>query len=177
MNVDLTEDDFYNIYNLPFYTTIEVKLRSFKFKLSHFYYFTNKKLHEIGRKASPNCTFCEETEETILHLFVECPYIQGVWETAQNIISMLDPQLNRLQKLEKVLGMFKIIDNKKYSIINHVILQTQYHIHICRSKDMMPSHAGLMSAISDTEYLEKQIALKRGKLQAHEKKWQFLSQN
>ena len=75
-NLDLSQSDFEKIYTLPFSCSIESKLRSFQFKINHYYYFTNQKLHRIKIKDDPNCTFCKTTPETIKHLFVECPKVK-----------------------------------------------------------------------------------------------------
>ena len=52
--------------------TIETQLRSSYFKLFHKAICTNQFLHRIGRIDSPNCYFCNNLPETILHLFCEC---------------------------------------------------------------------------------------------------------
>ena len=62
-----------------FKCTIETQLRSFYFKLFHKAICTNQFLHRIGRTDSPNCYFCYDLPETILHLFCECEQFPLFW--------------------------------------------------------------------------------------------------
>ena len=66
------EVDWNYIYNAIFKCTIETQLRYFYFK--HFYkaICTYQYLNRIGATDSPNCYFCNNLPETILHLFCEC---------------------------------------------------------------------------------------------------------
>ena len=54
---------------------------------------------------------------------------------------------------------------------NHILMTSKHHIHMCKYKNTIPTVASLMKSISDTEYLERQIALSKHKMLSHEKKW------
>ena len=65
------------VYELPFKTTIENKLRSFQFKLVHNILPTNQPTPwKMNVKSSPKCKHCEAPCETISHIFYECPAIK-----------------------------------------------------------------------------------------------------
>ena len=51
--IHLDDNDWISIYCIPFWATVEVKLRSFQISINHFYYFTNEKLHLIGLSNAP----------------------------------------------------------------------------------------------------------------------------
>ena len=59
-------------------------------------------------------------------------------------------------------------------IINHVLTVIKYFIHLCRHKDSQPTVSGLKARILYTEYLERQIATRKNKLDYHDQKWQGL---
>ena len=47
------------VYSLPFCTTLESKIREFRYKILNCIVFTNVKLG-LGLADSPRCTFCQE---------------------------------------------------------------------------------------------------------------------
>ena len=73
----LSEDDvirnleinWENTYRLPFLCTTETKLRVFQFKFLHRRIATNDFLHKIGIRQVDSCSFCDNTTETLVHLF------------------------------------------------------------------------------------------------------------
>lgn len=58
--------------------TIPPKIKMFLWKLKHEAVPVNARLHARQIIPSPKCTFCDE-EETILHLFFQCPFAVQVW--------------------------------------------------------------------------------------------------
>ena len=57
-----------NIYRLPFYCTQNTKLQLFQYCINHHILVTNKFLFKTGKSDSQMCTFCDTSEESILHL-------------------------------------------------------------------------------------------------------------
>ena len=51
-----------------------------QYKIIHRMISTNKKLYLYGIKDSNKCEKCEEEEETITHLFCDCP---KTWDTSR----------------------------------------------------------------------------------------------
>ena len=168
LSLELTLDEWESIYKLPFLTTIESKLRALQFKINHNIYFTNKRLHIIHISDTPLCTFCKEHTETIEHLFVTCPHVTSLWNL---VCSVLDKtySIRALNTADKILGMFQRIDQPEYDIINHLIISIKYYIHICRHRNNLPNRTDLMEKIKDTAQIEKRIAVRKGKLEIHEK--------
>ena len=80
LSQELNEDDWENIYRLPFLATIESKLRSFQFKINHNIYFTNKKLNDLNMIESDKCDFCKTEIETLEHLFSACVHVSPLWD-------------------------------------------------------------------------------------------------
>ena len=167
---NLTDDEWENIYCLPFLTTIESKLRIFQISINHFYYFTNERLVKSKIKESPACSFCNASNETIVHLFIECSHVAPLWTFFHNIFQRIEP-IGNLTNFQKLFGLHDKMREGNHDLINHIILTIKYYIHLCRTKKdkpIKPSLSGLKKRISYTEYLEKQIATKKQKLEAHE---------
>ena len=61
------------------------------FKILHNILFTNDKLHKFGLIESPLCTLCGTETESLFHLCIACPVVNGLWNKI-------------IQKLSKHLG-------------------------------------------------------------------------
>ena len=73
--------------------------------------------------------------------------------------------------LQKTFGFYQSTYATNFEISNHILMTAKHHIHMCKYKKTIPTVASLMKSISDTEYLERQIALSKHKMLSHEKKW------
>ena len=85
----INQEDFENIYKLPFLVTIDSKTRAFQFKINHNIYYTNKKLYQIKYKESPKCSFCKEHDETLKHLFIDCTFVKPLWNSLQCLLKYI----------------------------------------------------------------------------------------
>ena len=69
------------------------------------------------------------------------------------------------------MGIYTEVENNDFDIVNHLILTTNYYIHLTRIQESQPRLGDLKRKLLDTEYLERQIAINKGKLEIHERKW------
>ena len=158
-------------YELPFRTTIYTKLRSFQFKVIHNILYTNEKLHRIGKKNSPQCSFCEQHPETLAHLLAECTKVKPIWEKIAQ--EMLPPfGITKLCTKDIILGIK--LDEKQNNIINHIILETKYYIYVCKLEESQPTYNRIKNRLKITESVERKIAYRKDRLLQHNHKWHHL---
>jgi len=79
-------EDWKSIYCIPFKVTTENKLRSFQYQILRRSLVTNKFLYMCKIIESGNCSFCNNYEETIEHLFYECHYVLRFWLDIMRIL-------------------------------------------------------------------------------------------
>ena len=79
--------DWRSSYSLAFLYTGKSKLRTFQFKFLHRRIATNSYLFKIGIASDNLCSFCKERNETILHLFWECTFVQAFWNEIKQWMS------------------------------------------------------------------------------------------
>ena len=129
------------------------------------------------KSETPCCYFCrnenEPPIETIDHLFIHCPHIKPLWDYAESVINNLDVTY-QLRDCTKILGIFDRKDDDITLAINHLLISIKYFIHISKFKECVPHIAGFKRFIRNTEYLERQVAVKRQKLATHIEKWSYL---
>jgi hypothetical protein len=70
--LDLEETKLREIFKLPFIVTQNTKLKWLQYRINQRIPGTNKFLYKIKVKDNDFCTFCQEDEETIEHLFWNC---------------------------------------------------------------------------------------------------------
>ena len=90
--VDVENLDWESTYPLPSigYVHLSMKLRNFQFKFLHRRIATNSFLFKIQLSESNLCCFCQSAQETLLHLFWECPITEAFWNSVQQFLVSVD---------------------------------------------------------------------------------------
>ena len=75
-------------FHLPVRVANEPYLRSFHYKVLNSIVFTNDRWCKIGYISDPNCTFCHQITESILHILFGCSFSNLFWhEVNEKILS------------------------------------------------------------------------------------------
>ena len=83
------------------------------------------------------CSFCNTCEETLQHLFFECPKIKPLMKRISEIIRNLD---RRLLINEQILLLGSVEPNLK---LDNLLLELKIYLYKCRNKQIMPALLGL----------------------------------
>ena len=108
-------------FTLLYRSSIDNKMRNFQFQLIHRKIATQIFLYKIGISTSSMCTFCENHEQTLSHLFVNCEKVRSFW----NVISVWFKEKNIRNVLftDEECFFGTLIINKKKSSIQLLFLQ------------------------------------------------------
>ena len=149
-----------------YHTTNVARIRSFQYRLLQSAIVTNKQLFKWKIKDNPLCTFCQEEEETILHLFVDCSKVKHLWD---QIKKLLESEYESSPKLDRA----SIILNKinKSDIGGFIVLLTKMYIYRKRCQNEGLNFIELKQFIDFTRNKEKYIAIKNNNIVKHDKKW------
>ena len=158
--------DFMNIYKV----TNVAKFRSFQYRLLHRAIITNIQLFNWGIKSHNLCSFCLKEEETLGHLFVECPIIKELWRKIYVYIR------EEYCTTEISMSASNVIKNKlvekKGHVINFICLISKQYIYAQRCLGRDVSFPALKAYIMRIKSIEKYIAQKNGKMRVHKMKWE-----
>ena len=129
VNLDITADDLVSTIRYGWKTTNSPKLCSFHYRIITWSIITNMHLFYYKISDSKLCTFCNQAEETVLHLFVHCKegqhLIAWVVEVAGKIAHCrVNVQNVLLSQLHENLG----------HPTNTLILLYKYFVYIRRCK-------------------------------------------
>ena len=156
-------------YHICFRTVQDNYLIWLQYRILHRILGTNYYTHKLKITNSPQCNICKESEETIVHLFCECPKIITLWE---NITTWIRNKLNitiTLSSLEIILGYQH--RNNYMKPLNTIILVTKAYIFWCTQKNKDPIIADLLTRIETTYTEQNTIALKTNKINEFNKAW------
>ena len=76
---NLDDNDWGNIYMLPFNLRITNQAIELNYKVIHNYVASNNLLYKIGAQVSPRCNFCHLYNQTTQHLFYDCLVVKNFW--------------------------------------------------------------------------------------------------
>ena len=150
-----------------FKSTIDTRLRSFFIKLFYRAIALNDFLFKIKRKDSPLCSFCNNSPETFLHLFISCPRIQSLWQKTVDLVNQKEKKNIIFSDFERIFGF------KGDSLISYIFLSLKYFIYLCKFQNKIPDFACFKPYLVSNKDIEYRIAKKKGKLSAHFRKWRF----
>lgn len=74
---NITATQWEKIFQAPFRSVRDSKLQYFQFRFLHRIIGTNHYRHKMGQIDNPRCHFCGRYDETLLHLFWDCPIISN----------------------------------------------------------------------------------------------------
>ena len=63
---------------------LDTNLREFQFKILHRILTTNYSLYKMSLIPSPVCSFCDNNDESLRHLFVHCSFVSTFWDQILN---------------------------------------------------------------------------------------------
>ena len=146
-----TEDITWEIvYKLPFTCTFNNKLTTFQYKILHRILSTNSFLFKCKLKETNLCTFCNETNETIEHLFWECNITKNLWFEIADIFQ------NRCNITLPVSAHTIMLGADDLDLsTNYFIVLIKYFIYSCRLSGSKPTIVGLINMLRKTYNIEK----------------------
>ena len=132
----------------------------------------NKYLFKCKLAPSVLCDFCSRQEETNIHLFWQCWYIQELWSQVQDILTSNNIEIE-LSYFNVSFGV-KFKNKLKNSVFNFIVLLVRYYIFSSKYKMQIPTINGFLRLLQQTREIEEQIAFAKDKLEIHQRKWQLI---
>ena len=160
------------VYSLPFRSTLDSKTREFQYKILNCIVYTNEKLYRFGLVASPSCTFCQKSAESIEHLLFSCKISSEFWKHVLSWLKDNGIDIETLREWDIIFGKFDIKDN--FTLVNHLLLLGKYYIYSKKCQNSLPTVQGFIARIKLIYRIELQIAREKNKLSQHFIKWRKL---
>ena len=155
-------------YGLAARCTKSTKLLNFHYRFLHRILPTNVLLTKIGLKQDPNCTFCSNSSESLIHLFWYCMNVETFWE---NLIERLKESKLVPGNYPKQITVFMGLrpDTSTFSLqLNFCFLLARYYIWCCKTSNKTPRLQSFIMVLKSQFYIESY------KTRENSKKWQPL---
>ena len=136
---------------------------SFQFKLVMRILTTNTFLKIIRVQENDMCTFCQESRETLMHLFLTCSCVDKLWNEIERYL--IEYGMGRLNKSKKIFG------DGNNELITHIVTITKYVIYDARRRSMRPCFNHVKASLVRDFITERYVAKKNENMEKFKKKW------
>uniref|UniRef100_A0A3P9KLZ3 Reverse transcriptase domain-containing protein n=1 Tax=Oryzias latipes TaxID=8090 RepID=A0A3P9KLZ3_ORYLA len=137
------------VWLLPNKYLLNNKVKEVSFKIIHRFYPTNQYMQRLKRDIDKNCSFCSQSEETLVHIFWTCKYTEKIWDKMTNLIkTQIYPHFNLTWK--NILFGYINYDKtflSQFYLINLLILLTKYYIHKSKFSNKAPNFLDLQAQV------------------------------
>ena len=140
----------------PHLTTIDTILRCFEYKILNTVSFLIKKIYTFGITNTALCSFCNNLEETPMHIFFHWIHVKCIWERLGTKFQN-DFILQSLTLQTAILGLYNEA-NDNDNFLNHILLIFKYYIYISREKSNI-KYRYFNSQLNKSKKKEKQIGI------------------
>ncbi len=108
------------------------KIKEVSFKIIHRIYPVNQAISRF-HNVDLNCTFCEQEEESICHLFLKCRFTYLFWTKLEDLFEILTGIKINLKIKDIILTYHgKKLKDKELFLLNLFLLLGKYYIHKCK---------------------------------------------
>ena len=144
-------------FMMPLRVANEPYLRSFQYKVLNSILYTNELLCKIGYVSNPNCSFCEQTIETISHIFFYCSFAISFWKKVYEQI------LNKLKSCKSPTPEYRDIilgfSEEKMDLLNYILILGKSYLWTCRCKEIKPCLSHFERILINKNIKPKNISL------------------
>ena len=140
---------------LPFLSVMNPRVQYFQFRFIHRVIGVNAYLYKIKLSDTPLCTFCQEVDETLNHLFWSCYITSDFWKEAINLC------FNENFNISGDNVMFGYVERIQHPV-NFFILHAKYYLFICKQENRMPCAASFHRYFKYVKDIECLILKNRG---------------
>ena len=170
---DLSYDglNWYEIYKKCHKTTADCKLKWFQLRIIYRVLPTNRYLFLKKIVDNANCTFCNNEEETIVHLLWSCDIIAPFWE---ELLQMLLNTCNHIynMQLSEELILFGVKENiVTDQAFDLIMMLAKYYIYSCKWNNNIPNVPAFRRLLCTRYNVERYRSIINNKLEKFDQLW------
>ena len=146
-----TKENFHKIFK----TTNVTCLQWFQYKMLYRLRPTGHFLFQRKLVDSPYCAFCKDAEETILHMFWECPKVQDFWLEVQGWLHKHFEHCTNITFSKELIILGVRANLVTDRIIDLCILIAKYHIFTSKLQGTIPHLYAFVQNMKNRSEVEK----------------------
>lgn len=157
------------IYTAMYQCTSDSNLLDFQYRIIHRILVTNRSLVRFGIQESEMCSYCGQEQETLQHLFIDCPHVSSLWTSLQawlnSILNLRNPV--KLTTAEILFGS----QQPNFELINFITLLGKKYIYQNKFSSRNVTIDSFKALLKYRFNSEKCIARKNNKIEEFFQKW------
>lgn len=151
----LIEIDWKNVFD-EIHCIKEIKLKWFQMRILYRILGTNIVLKCMNIRQDDNCTFCANSRESIIHMFMQCDIVKVFWNDFKNRLRAYNLIDNDFE-FDSVLILFGHKKNCN-NILKYAICIAKYFIYKCRCENSSPTINAFIKYFKYKYQTQQQIA-------------------
>ena len=173
VDFEVNDDEWENMYNLPFKCCKDTKLQMFQYKINLNCCMTNSRLYKMRIVESSLCNLCHSGIETLKHLYCECEVSKTLW---LDFAQWWENHMNQNFVRDPKSIMFGIEPDNPNLLLNLCIIIIKRVIYLCRFKGVRPHMNHFKSILKINFYAEKNIAIENNTMYKFLEKWNHINE-
>ena len=146
------------VYNKIYITTKDVQLRWFQYRLINRIIPTERYLYITKIKDDPICSFCQEEEQNICHLFFECNVVFDFWMKFERLVKEKCIHCNNVT-IDKELVILGHKNNfMSDTVFDFILLLAKFYIYKMNLDKNFPTLENFVNYLKKRYVLEKYVA-------------------
>ena len=168
-NLVIDEESWNRIFKVCHHTTPDNVLIWFQLRIIYRILGTKYYLQKVGISDSENCPRCHTFPETILHMFVDCSYVQRFWNSLAKHVS---DKINYNIKFTDFTIIFgSLINDQNSEPLNSLLLiSKKYIFNTAKSNSPLTVH-GLQYKLNQSFEELQYLARLSNSVEVFEKNW------
>ena len=165
--------DWKNIYKLVL-NVKEIKLRWFQLRLNSRILCTNITLKAMQIRQDDLCSFCNEEQESIEHVFTECEFVLIFWRQVKDVL-VQNNILNNDFDIDSVLILFTYSRNQGKQMskpLFYFLNVAKYFVYKSRCEECIPIFASFLNYFKRKYQTIRYIATKNNVIEIFDKEWE-----
>ena len=170
MHTDLDFNGFIKLFRNIKKCTNHAKLRSFQIRLLNNAIITKKELKKWNIVSNDNCHFCNSAQETVIHLFYECPNAKYCLKKVVEYTNKRTGMENFADRISAENVIFNNFTGDNSQLINFLLLVMKQFIYAQKCRQL--SCINIMNRFDECKKCEYYNAKQKGKMKVFQNKWE-----
>ena len=130
LQIEILDKDWECSFQKTCKLTLSTKLRAFQYRLNNHALITNIQLNKWGIKPTSKCTFCNDYDETYIHIFIKCSKVKKLlWKPLCRWVKYFcNVDISAIDEGSIIFNLYK---DSFHDLINTIILIYK-HVYLCK---------------------------------------------
>ena len=168
--VEIEDKTWYSYCMIPVQSTMDISMRWFQYKILNRILYMKNSLLRFNLVTDKICTFCNNSEETIMHIFCNCPFVNMIWSKFEEWVFNKANIKIKLTNQNKLFGLI----GSQNKALNCILIILRKEVFTAKCKNQVPSFEKIFSSVKNYYDMEKYIARTSLKENLFKKKWLHL---